>query len=205
MMQLSSFFHLFPSTQHHRDQHFVTYYSNPHTYWKILFFILSLSRYTPLTMAGVGGGDWFKILISVCHSIPSQSCEGERGGGGTDNGCIYGNSLMKHRLLGRRGRYCSTLVLTGQSNSSKTMRDTPNVLSCSICVCLMTLQDWAFVWHFDRHWVLTAMSYQTRTQLSSCRTVPCLLGLLTHRYFSFPQAISSIRTHKNKDGTQVTW
>lgn len=49
---------------------------------KCWFFILSLSRYTPLTMAGLGGGDWFKILISVCHSIPSHSSEGVRCGGG---------------------------------------------------------------------------------------------------------------------------
>jgi hypothetical protein len=72
--------------QHFRNPTFVTYYSNPRTHEKkscLLFFVLSLSRYTPSDNEVGGRGDWFKILISVCHSIPSRgSVEQKRAGGG---------------------------------------------------------------------------------------------------------------------------
>jgi hypothetical protein len=69
-----------------------------------------------MTITGEGGGgDWFKILISVCHSI--RCCGPEQGE--VDNGCICSNSLMRHRVMGRGsgggGSYCSALV-TGYSN-----------------------------------------------------------------------------------------
>lgn len=34
-------FHSLPSTQHYRDQHFVTHYINPQTYWKKMLVLLS--------------------------------------------------------------------------------------------------------------------------------------------------------------------